>query len=92
MAKLSKDELISKISEKVTDENVAIELLEDLSDSFDTSEVDNLRNELTTKDAEIQELKTKYKERFLNGNSIIPPKMDETPSLVEKQIIDIKEI
>ena len=38
MAKLSKEELVKKVSEKVTDEDLAIELMEDISDSLDVSE------------------------------------------------------
>ena len=36
--KLSKDELLAKINEKVMDEDVKIELIEDVTDSF---EIDN---------------------------------------------------
>ena len=37
MARLSKDELLKKITEKVTDEDLVIELMEDISDSLDVS-------------------------------------------------------
>ena len=65
--KLSKDELIAKINEKVMDEDVKIELMEDVTDSVQTegstNEEDNQRiEELETKYKDLQE---KYKERFL---------------------------
>ena len=34
--KLSKDELIAKVNEKVMDEDVKIELMEDITDSFES--------------------------------------------------------
>jgi hypothetical protein len=88
MTKLSKDEFISKISDKVTDENVALELLEDISDSFDSSEVETLRDELKKKEAENAELKQRYKERFLSG-VVKEEKIDEP---VEKEYVDIRAI
>ena len=68
--KLSKDDLIKKINEKVLDEDVKIELMEDVTDSIendtDTSEEDSQRiEELETKYKNLQE---KYKERFLKGS------------------------
>lgn len=96
MAKLSKDELIQKISEKVLDEDVQIELMEDITDSMeveniDTSDEDKTRiEELET---EVKELKQKYKERFLKGSEKEDKETeDEDVELKEKEVIDIKEI
>lgn len=90
--KLSKDELIQKINEKVMDEDVKIELMEDITDSYDeneTSEVDTQRiEELEEKYKNLQE---KYKERFLQGSEIKDEKEDDD-GLKEKEVIDIKEI
>ena len=96
MAKLSKEELIQKISEKVMDEDVSIELMEDITDSFDTETVDTSSEdkarieELETK---LKEIKDKYKERFLKGSD---EKEDidesEDTEMKEKEVIDIKEI
>lgn len=93
MAKLSKDELIQKISEKVLDEDVQIELMEDITDSMeveniDTSDEDKTRiEELET---ELKEVKQKYKERFLKGSE--KETEDEDTEMKEKEVIDIKEI
>lgn len=96
MAKLSKEELIKKVSEKVMDEDVSIELMEDITDSFDTEIVDTSSEdkarieELETK---LKEIKDKYKERFLKGSD---EKEDieesEDTEMKEKEVIDIKEI
>ena len=99
MAKLSKEELIKKVSEKVMDEDVQIELMEDITDSFeteisDTSSEDKTRiEELETK---VKELTQKYKDRFLKGSEEKEDKdeknEDEDVELKEKEVIDIKEI
>lgn len=93
--KLSKDDLIKKINEKVLDEDVKIELMEDVTDSIenetDTSEEDSQRiEELETKYKNLQE---KYKERFLKGSDEDSSKETEKDDeLKEKEVIDIKEI
>lgn len=97
MAKLSKEELIKKVSEKVMDEDVSIELMEDITDSFDTETVDTSSEdkarieELETK---LKEIKDKYKERFLKGSDADDKKEDieDDVEMKEKEVIDIKEI
>ena len=93
MAKLSKDELVQKINEKVMDEDVKIELMEDVTDSIDvneTNEEDTQRiEELETK---LKDLQTKYKERFLKGDDKEDKKEEKSEELEEKEIVDIKEI
>ena len=87
--KLSKDELLAKINEKVMDEDVKIELIEDVTDSFEVDdsnsneEYDQRIKELEDKYKNLQE---KYKERFLN-------KVEEKEDDEEKEeVIDVKEI
>ena len=86
--KPSKDELISKINGYEIDDNVKIELMEDVTDSFenpvDTSETDDLK-------AKYEELKQKYKDRFLKCEET-EKEETENPEMEEKEIIDIKEI
>lgn len=90
MAKLEKDALLSKISEKVENEDIAIELMEDITDSFPSeTENANLRSELEKKNQEYEDLKNKYKERFLNS----PVVKEEKPQELEvKNYYDLKEI
>lgn len=92
MAKISKDELISKINEKVTDEDVKIELMEDVTDSFDVED-NSLQEEVDRLNEEVTSLKEKYKERFLKSDDI-DVKKDEIKEDDddEEKVIDVKEI
>ena len=91
--KLSKEELKQKVNELVTDNDIAIQLLEDIEDSMEVGEVDTAKiDELQTK---LEDLQEKYKQRFLKGDD---KKDDEDKKeevdeeLEEKEVIDIKEI
>lgn len=89
MAKMRKEELISKINGLEIDDNAKIELMEDVTDSFEVSETDN--TELEDVKTKYEELKTKYKERFLKGDD----KKDEEEKedeMEEKEVVDVKEI
>ena len=91
MAKLGRDEFNKKYSEKINDDSLLIELLEDATDSFDNeSEVNSLKAELEQKNREYEELKSKYKERFLSGEVV--PKQEVVEELQEKEYVDIREI
>ena len=88
--KLSKDDLIKKINDKVMDEDVKIELMEDITDSFEegsTSEEDTQR--ITEIEEKYKTLQEKYKERFLQGEE---EEEEDDEELEEKKIVDIKEI
>ena len=91
--KLSKEDLKAKVNELVTDNDIAIQLLEDIEDSMEVGEVDTAKiDELQAKFDDLQE---KYKQRFLKGDD---KKDDEDKKeevdeeLEEKEVIDIKEI
>ena len=95
--KLSKEELKNKLAETIKDDNLTISLLEDIEDSMleeniseeEKKELETLREDIAKKDAEIEELKRKYKERFLSATDEEEPKVEE---LEEKKVIDITEI
>lgn len=94
MARLSKDELLKKITEKVTDEDLVIELMEDISDSLDVSyeeEKKVLEDKINELELKLEDLKTKYKERFLKGE-VIEEEKDEIEEPKEEEVIDVKEI
>ena len=94
MAILSKDELLKKITEKITDEDLVIELMEDISDSLDVSAEEEkkvLEDKITELELKLEDLKTKYKERFLKGE-VIEEVKDEIEEPKEEEVIDIKEI
>ena len=99
MAKLSKDELLTKITERIEDEDLSIELMEDISDSIDFDS-DAMKSEYESKITELEmaleDLKKKYKERFLKGESDIVEEIkedEEKPEeLKEEEVIDVEEI
>lgn len=96
MAKLTKEELIKKVSEKVTDAEVQIELMEDITDSFgdvvDNSELEELKGKY-------DELMNKYRERFLEVKEVKEEieeaqeeNSEEVDEVKEEEVIDIQEI
>lgn len=94
MAKLEKEEFNKKYSEKITDnDELLIELMEDVSDSIenkDSEELSKLKSELEDYKIKYDDLKEKYKERFLSSDEM--PREPEEEKLEEKQVIDIREI
>lgn len=87
--KLSKEELKKKIDEKVVDEDVKIELLEDVEDSFETED----NGAIVELQAKYDELKEKYKARFLDGESSEDEgEKSEDEELEEVEEIDVEEI
>lgn len=89
--KLSKEDLIAKINDKVMDEDVKIELMEDVTDSFEGN--DGKDNERVTElEEKLKNLQEKYKERFLKNEKDDNEEKDEGEELEEKEVIDIKEI
>lgn len=94
MTKLSKDELLKKITERITDEDLVIELMEDISDSLDVSSEEEkkvLEEKINELELKLEDLKTKYKERFLKGE-VIEEVKEEIEEPKEEEVIDIKEI
>lgn len=90
--KLSKEELKAKVNELVTDNEIAIQLLEDIEDSMEVGEVDTAKiDELQSK---LDDLQEKYKQRFLKGDDKkdAENKKEVDEELEEKEVIDIKEI
>lgn len=94
--KLSKEELKKKIDEKIADDDLKIELLEDIEDSIDVSD-DTEKVDKTAYDevvAERDEIKRKYKERFLSAEDVKEntEEIEETEESEEPEVIDVKEI
>lgn len=91
MAKLSKDELTAKVSEKIEDIDLATELLEDIADSFDSDFDDtDLKSEIETLTEEVKNLKQKYKDRFMNPSDVEDDVIED--GMKEEEVIDIKEL
>lgn len=83
--KLSKEELKQKINDLAVDDDVKITLLEDVEDSFETTE-DN-SEELTALQTKYEELKEKYKSRFLTGKEEDKKEDDKKEEELEEQEI-----
>lgn len=92
--KLSKEELKAKVNELVTDNEIAIQLLEDIEDSMEVAEVDT--SKIDELQAKLNDLQEKYKQRFLKGDDKEDDAEEKTEDvedeLEEKEVIDIKEI
>lgn len=89
MGKLSKEDLIKKVNamfgKDATDEQIS--LLEDISDSMETSNNDELektKKALTQAQTDLKEFKQKYRERFLGGVDNKPSPKDIHDELKEK--------
>lgn len=95
--KLSKKDLMQRVSDLVEDDEKKVAILEDLEDSIleegsiDEVEKETLRKEKEDLEWKYQDLLTRYKERFLQGKDS-EEKEDIKDELEEKEVIDIKEI
>lgn len=95
MAKYSAEELSSKINELELDDDVKISLMEDITDSVspdESEELASIKAELEKKVAEVEELKEKYKARFLKASETEEKEESEDEDLEEKEVIDVKEL
>ena len=97
MAKYSAEELSSRINDLELDDEVKISLMEDITDSVspdESEELLHLREEVEKAKADYEDLKEKYKERFLKAAEVeeVPEVKEENEDLEEKEVIDIKEI
>lgn len=83
--KLSKEELKKKIDEVVQDEDVKISLLEDVEDSFESVDTTEKDTEIASLKAENEELKRKYKERFLSKDEVVEEKTEDVEEVEETE-------
>ena len=91
--KLSKEELKAKYNEMIQDNEVAIALLEDIEDSFESGEVDT--SAMDELQAKFDDLQRKYRERFLSVEEkdvVEEEEKTEDEELKEEEVIDVKEI
>jgi len=89
MAKLTKEELIAKVNEKLADNSeLAVELMEDITDSFEEVDLSGYVEKII-----YDELLQKYKDRFLNPEEVKEEiKEEEVIDEPEEKVIDIQEI
>lgn len=88
MAKLTKEELIAKVNEKLADNSeLAVELMEDITDSFENVDLSGYVEKVV-----YEELLQKYKDRFLNPEEVKEIKEEEKVDESEEKVIDIQDI
>lgn len=95
MAKYSAEELSSRINDLELDDDVKISLMEDITDSVspdESEELASVRAELEKAKADYEELKEKYKARFLKAVESDEEEKVEDEDLEEKEVIDVKEL
>ena len=100
MAKLSKEELLNKIDSLSISDDEKISLMEDISDSMipeDSTELDQVKSELEKALSDVEDLKAKYKARFLSGEVMVEEKKEEKeevvdPEMKEEEVIDVEDI
>lgn len=91
--KLSKEEIKRKIDELSIDDSAKIELLEIIEDSVDVESDGVSKEEYEKVVAERDEIRQKYKDRFLSSDTKEEIEEKEEKGLEEENdIIDIKEI
>lgn len=90
MAKLTKEELVAKINERLADNSeLAVELMEDVTDSIEDAPVTN------EYEAKYNELLERYKQRFISPEKAEEElKGEETvdAGTEEEKVIDVEDI
>ena len=93
MSKLSKEELIKKVSEKVEDSDLQVELMEDISDSFEVDSDSVSADDFKELNDKYEKLREDYKSRFLDTKEVKEePRKEEFEELEEKNYVDVKDI
>ena len=101
MAKLSREELLNKIDSLSITDDEKISLMEDISDSFvsdTTDELNSVKADLEKALSDVEDLKAKYKARFLSGEVMVEDNKEETseevvdPEMKEEEVIDVEDI
>ena len=92
MAKLTKEELIAKVNEKLADNSeLAIEFMEDITDSFESVDLSGY-----VEKAMYDELLQRYRDRFVKGelDKDLAKEVEEPAEVVdeEEKVIDVQEI
>ena len=93
MAKLTKDELIAKINEKLSDNSeLAVELMEDITDSFETIDTSEFEKQIEEEKAKYEDLLQRYKDRFVSAEVVEEKEEVEEPAQEDAEVIDVKDI
>lgn len=88
MAKLTKDELIAKVNEKLGDNaELAVELMEDITDSFENVDLSGYVEKIV-----YDELLQKYKDRFMSPDEVKEEIKEDVIEEPKEEVIDVKDI
>lgn len=88
MAKLTKEELIAKVNDKLGDNaELAVELMEDITDSFESVDLSGYVEKVM-----YDELLQKYKDRFMSGEEVKEVIEEEPVEEKVDEVIDVQEI
>ena len=88
MAKLTKEELIAKINDKLGENGeLAVELMEDITDSFESVDLSGYVEKVI-----YDELLQRYKDRFMNPEEVKEEVMEEPEEIKEEEVIDVTDI
>lgn len=88
MAKLTKEEFISKYNEKLADNSeLAVELMEDITDSIDSdiSELEDMKKKY-------DDLLNRYKERFMNPEEVKEEIKEEVIDEPKENVVNVEDI
>ena len=96
--KRTKEELVTRVNDLEVDDEIKISLMEDISDSMGVNEnlvdeviVEDLKRENEELKWKYEDLKVRYKERFLSDNDETDEK-DEVIEENKEEVIDVTEI
>lgn len=98
---MEKQAIIDKITERVDDKDLKIELLEDIADStapseemIEKSKYDELLVELDLYKKKYEDLQNKYIARFGDSDSVVPnePQLPADVTEEEQEVIDVENI
>lgn len=93
MAKLSKEELIAKINDKLSDNSeLAVELMEDITDSFETIDTSDYERQIEEEKAKYEDLLQRYKDRFVSAEVIEEKEEVEEPTEENAEVVDVQDI
>lgn len=101
MALVSKQELLETVNSADMSDDIKIKLMEDITDSFDEEAISKqkadyekdkaeMEAQIACIKADLEAAKQRYKERFLEGGSTPPDKVNVNED--EEKIVDVKEI
>ena len=95
MAKLTKEELIAKINDKLSDNSeLAVELMEDITDSFVELDASEYEKQIEEEKAKYEDLLQRYKDRFVSAD-VIEEKEEEVVEPANEEVaevVDVKDI